>query len=286
MKNGIVILNYNDSENTSLILEDIKNYKILDKIVVVDNKSTDDSVKKLKRYENNKIKLIEAKENKGYAAGNNLGIKYLIEEEKIDNIIISNPDIIVTEKSIKTLIKDLENKEIDCIAPRIKEPNGISRGWKLPTFYSEVLSNIPFFRRFEQNLLNYKNEDYQSDFTPVEVVKGCFFIIKKEAIEDIHYLDENTFLYYEEIIMGYNLKRKSYRTMVDNRVEVIHALSQSVDKNVNRIRKFKLLKQSQYYYEKYVNRMHVFQLGILRILVMFYSFGLEIERLLRGGKIT
>ena len=284
MKNGIVILNYNDSENTSLILEDIKNYKILDKIVVVDNKSTDDSVKKLKKYENNKIKLIEAKENKGYAAGNNLGIKYLIDEEKIDNIIISNPDIIVTEKSIKTLIKDLENKEIDCIAPRIKEPNGISRGWKLPTFYSEVLSNIPFFRRFEQNLLNYKNEDYQRDFTPVDVIKGCFFIIKKEAIEDIHYLDENTFLYYEEIIMGYNLKRKSYRTMVDNRVEVIHALSQSVDRSVNRIRKFKLLKQSQYYYEKYVNHMHVFQLGILRILVMFYSFGLEIERLLRGGK--
>ena len=134
MKNGIVILNYNDSENTSLILEDIKNYKILDKIVVVDNKSTDDSVKKLKKYENNKIKILEAKENKGYAAGNNIGIKYLIKEEIIDNIIISNPDIIVTEESIKTLIKDLENKDIDCVAPVVKEPNGISRGWKLPTF--------------------------------------------------------------------------------------------------------------------------------------------------------
>ncbi len=284
MKNGIVILNYNDSENTSLILEDIKNYKILDKIVVVDNKSTDDSVKKLKKYENNKIKILEAKENKGYAAGNNIGIKYLIKEEIIDNIIISNPDIIVTEESIKTLIKDLENKDIDCVAPVVKEPNGISRGWKLPTFYSEVISNIPFLRRFEQMLLSYKNEEYQSDLTSVEVVKGCFFIIKKEAIEDIHYFDENTFLYYEEIIMGHNLKRKSYRTMIDNRVEVIHALSQSVDKSVNRIRKFKLLKQSQYYYEKNVNHMNIFQLGILRILVLLYSFGLEIERLLKGGK--
>ena len=57
MKNGIVILNYNDSDNTSLILEDIRNYKILDKIVIVDNKSTDDSVKKLKHYENKKIKI-------------------------------------------------------------------------------------------------------------------------------------------------------------------------------------------------------------------------------------
>lgn len=281
MKNGIVILNYNDSENTSLILEDIKNYKILDSIIVVDNKSTDDSVKKLKKYENKKIKILEAKENKGYAAGNNIGIKYLIEKENIDNIIISNPDIIVIEKALKTLVQDLKREDVDCVAPRIKEPNGISRGWKLPTFASELLSNIPFFRRFEQKLLSYKEEDYQTDLTPVDVVKGCFFLIKKEAIEDIHYFDENTFLYYEEIIMGHKLKKKSYRTFVDNRVEVIHALSQSVDKSVKRIRKFKLLKQSQYYYEKYVNNMSVFKLGILRIFVMFYTFGLEIEQLIR-----
>lgn len=281
MKNGIVILNYNDSDNTSLILEDIRNYKILDKIVIVDNKSTDDSVKKLKHYENKKIKIIEAKENKGYAAGNNLGIEYLI-KEGIENIVISNPDIIVSEEAIKLLIRDLERKDIDCVAPRIKEPNGISRGWKLPTFYSELVSNIPFFRRFEQKMLSYKEEDYQSDLTSVDVVKGCFFIIKKEAIEDIHFFDENTFLYYEEIIMGHKLKKKSYRTMVDNRVEVVHALSQSVDKSVNRIRKFKLLKESQYYYEKYVNHMNPVKLAILRIFVLLYLFGLQIEKVLRG----
>lgn len=281
MKNGIVILNYNDSENTSLIIEDIKNYKILDRIIIVDNKSTDDSVKKLKKYENKKIKLIEAKENKGYAAGNNLGIKYLV-EENIDNIIISNPDIIVTEEAIKTLVNDLEKEDIDCIAPRIKEPIGISRGWKLPSFFSELISNTPFFRYFEQSILKYKEEDYQTDLTKVDVVKGCFFIIKKEAIEDIHYLDENTFLYYEEIIMAHKLKKKSYRTMVDNRVEVIHALSQSVDKSVKRIRKFKLLKQSQYYYEKYVNHMNVFKLTILRIFALIYLFGLQIEKVIKG----
>lgn len=281
MKNGIVILNYNDSDNTSLILEDIRNYKILDKIVIVDNKSTDDSVKKLKHYENKKIKIIEAKENKGYAAGNNLGIEYLI-KEGIENIVISNPDIIVSEEAIKLLIRDLERKDIDCVAPRIKEPKGISRGWKLPIFYSELVSNIPFFRRFEQKMLSYKEEDYQSDLTSVDVVKGCFFIIKKEAIEDIHFFDENTFLYYEEIIMGHKLKKKSYRTMVDNRVEVVHALSQSVDKSVNRIRKFKLLKESQYYYEKYVNHMNPVKLAILRIFVLLYLFGLQIEKVLRG----
>lgn len=281
MKNGMVILNYNDSENTKLILEEIKDFKILDAIIVVDNNSTDNSVEVLKKFENKKIKIVEAKENKGYAAGNNVGIKYLIDHFSIDNIIISNPDIIVTEKEIEKLVKDLENKRISVIAPNVKEPLGISRGWKLPTFLSELVSNIPFFRRFEFSLLSYPKEEYKSTLTKVDVVKGCFFIIKKEVLEDIGLFDENTFLYYEEIIMAKKLQEKGYTTYVDNEVTVIHALSQCVDKNVKRIEKFKILKQSQYYYEKYINEMDFFKLMLLRIFYYIYLLGLEIENFIR-----
>lgn len=277
MKNGMVILNYNDSENTSLLLEDIKDYKILDTIIVVDNKSTDDSVNKLKKYENKKIKIVEAKENKGYASGNNVGIRHLIENYDVDNIIISNPDIIVREEDIQKLVRRIEKKDVAVIAPNVKEPLGISRGWKLPTFVSELVSNVPFFRRFEMSLLSYSDEEYEKDLTEVDVVKGCFFIIKKEVLEDIGYFDENTFLYYEEIIMAKKLKEKGYTTCVDNEVTVIHDLSQSVDKSVKRIEKFKILKESQYYYEKYINHMNVFKLLILKLFYYAYLVCLQIK---------
>lgn len=281
MKNGMVILNYNDSENTKLILEEIKDFKILDAIIVVDNHSTDNSVEVLKKFENKKIKIVETKENKGYAAGNNVGIKYLIDHFEVDNIIISNPDIIVTEKEITKLVKDLEDKRVSVIAPNVKEPLGKSCGWKLPTFLSELVSNIPFFRRFEFSLLSYPKEEYKKKLTKVDVVKGCFFIIKKEVFEDIDFFDENTFLYYEEIIMAKKLQEKGYTTYVDNEVTVIHALSQCVDKNVKRIEKFKILKTSQYYYEKYINEMDFFKLMLLRIFYYIYLFGLEIESFIR-----
>ena len=281
MKNGMVILNYNDSENTKLILEEIKDFKILDAIIVVDNHSTDNSVEVLKKFENKKIKIVEAKENKGYAAGNNVGIKYLIDHFEVDNIIISNPDIIVTEKEIEKLVKDLEDKRVSVIAPNVKEPLGISCGWKLPTFLSELVSNIPFFRRFEFSLLSYPKEEYKKKLTKVDVVKGCFFIIKKEVFENIDLFDENTFLYYEEIIMAKKLQEKGYTTYVDNEVTVIHALSQCVDKNVKRIEKFKILKTSQFYYEKYINKMDFFKLMLLRIFYYIYLFGLEIESFIR-----
>ncbi len=281
MKNAIIILNYNDSENTKLLVQDIKNYKVLDYIVIVDNKSTDDSLEKLKVLESDKVKLVEALQNNGYAAGNNVGIKYAIEKLNVDNLIISNPDIIVREKDLITLLNDLENKEISVVAPVIKEPANISRGWKLPTFVSESISNIPFIRRFEFSFLSYPKEKYQSDLTNVDVVKGCFFIIKKEAIETIGLFDEHTFLYYEEIIMAKKLKDYGYKTYVDNRVTVIHALDQCISKNVNRIDKFKILKDSQYYYEKYVVQRNPFALIILRIFYYFYLFGLQIENIIR-----
>lgn len=277
MKNGIVILNYNDSENTMLMLEEIKKYKILDSIIIVDNKSTDDSVTKLKPLENKKIKLVEAKENKGYASGNNVGIKYLIENFDVDNIIISNPDILVREKDIETLVRDLEKKEVAVIAPIIKEPTNISRGWKLPTFISEILSNIPYFHFLENKVLSYPEENYQKNLTEVDVVKGCFFIIKKEIFEKINFFDENTFLYYEEAIIGKKLKDLGYKTYVDNRVTIIHALSQSVDKSVKRMNKFKILKRSQYYYDKYIAKMDVFKLAIIRI---FYYINLFLSSMI------
>ncbi len=269
MKNGIVILNYNDSENTSLILDDIKNYKCLDYIVVVDNHSTDDSITKLEKYQNNKIKIISTPENKGFASGNNFGMKYLIEEYGVDNIIISNPDIIVKEKDIEKLLDDISDANVSVVAPVVKEPLSISRGWRLPNFFSLLISNFPYFHRLEKNILGYPEKHYETKLSRVEVVKGCFFIIKSSVVKKINYFDENTFLYYEENILAQKLKEHHLKTYVDNEVVVIHALSKSVNKSLVSIDKFKLLKQSQFYYEKNILKLNIFELLILRLTYYF-----------------
>ena len=52
MKNGIVIVNYNDYKTTKRLIDNIRDYKVFDKIVIVDNKSSDNSLKELKKLEN------------------------------------------------------------------------------------------------------------------------------------------------------------------------------------------------------------------------------------------
>ena len=265
MKTGIVVLNYNDYNTTKEFINIIKDFKEINYIVIVDNNSSDKSYEKLQKYSSKKVKIIKTDENKGYAYGNNYGIKYLVDNYKVDNIIISNPDIIVKDKDIKELKNDLKNKDVALIAPVIKERGYEKRGWKLPNYLNDLLSNLNYFHKFAEKNLKYKNEYYNSKLTKVEAVSGCFFMIKADAFKKVDYFDTNTFLYYEENILGKKLKNNNLDSYIDNEVYVIHNLSVSVDKSINRIKKYKILKNSQKYYEKVYNNINIFQMILLRL---------------------
>lgn len=264
-KIGIVILNYNDYETTYDMIQQIKDYKILDHIVIVDNNSTDLKYDKLKKLENDKIKVIKTDENKGYAYGNNYGIKYLNDNYDVDYIIISNPDILVNEKCIINLKEDLdENKNISIIAPVVNQLGEKLRGWKLPRYSDELLSNINYIHRLAIKRTLYPDEYYNNKLTKVDVVSGCFFMARKKDFEKIDYFDDGTFLYYEENIIGKKLKDNNMNTYVDKRVNIIHNLSISVNKSFNSIKKYKILKQSQKYYQKEYNKLNIFGMILLR----------------------
>ena len=275
MKTGIVILNYNDFETTKWMLEQIKDYKCLNHIIVVDNNSKDNSYEILKKLENKKIKVIKTDSNKGYAYGNNYGIKYLEENYDVDNVIISNPDVIVEEKVIDKLILDLkENKDISIIAPVVEEKGQLSRGWKLPKFIDDLLSNINYFHKYFKKRLEYSDDYYKDELSKVEAVHGCFFMARLKDFKTIDYFDENTFLYYEENIIGKKLKDKNMNSYIDNTVKVIHNLSVSVDKSFNSIKKYKIIKTSQKYYQKHYNKLNIFGIILLRV---FYYISLFIS---------
>ena len=280
MKTAIIILNYNDLETTKNMLNLIKDYKILDLIVIVDNKSLDNSYQELKKFENSKIKVLETDKNLGYAYGNNYGLNYL-ENKNIDNVIISNPDVLVKEEVIIKLIKDLDSNDITLVAPVISENGILSKGWKLPHFKEDLISNINYFHKYSKKLLSYKEQYYNKELVKVEVVHGCFFVIKYTKFKEINFFDPNTFLYYEENILGSKLKSIGLNSYVDTTVSVKHNLSISVNKSLNSLKKYKILKTSQIYYEKKYNNLNIIGIMILRI---FYYISYFISKITGGNK--
>lgn len=252
----MIILNYNDYKTTLDYLEMIKNYKSLDLIIVVDNNSTDNSYEELKKIKNNKIIILRSDKNGGYGYGNNIGIKFAIKKYKKCNIIISNPDIEVTDDTIKQMSEySSNNPNVAIVSPVIKEHETLNRGWKLSCGYKEMLLSIPLIgRKLKNKIIGYSNSHYKKERSKVDVISGCFFMIKSNIFKRINYFDENLFLYYEENVICSKIKKLNYDVMVLNYCSVIHNHSVSIDKSHNVLSKYIILKKSQMYYlDNYVN---------------------------------
>lgn len=251
----IVIVNYNDYPTTKTLIDNIKDYKCLTQILIVDNHSTDNSYKRLKKIENKKITVIRNNKSKSYASGLNLGAKYLIEKYGKCNIIFSNSDIIIKEETdLVKLSKDTDKFNIGVVGPVINEHGALNRGWPLPTPKREILYNLPFVSRyFKKKYSAYKENHYAEELAIVGAVSGCFFLVSSDLLTEINYFDEATHLYYEENILAKKIENTKYQIAIDTTIEVIHNHSVTIDKAESRINKYKILKTSQkYFVEKYL----------------------------------
>lgn len=286
MKIATIIVTYNDLDNTKRFVQTIQKYDLIDRIVVVDNMSTTIGVfEKLKNLENDKVKVIQSEKNGGYNYGNNFGIKFLDNlNEEYDYIIISNPDIEVTESAINHCIKVAEeNEEVAIIAPRMfnKENLPIRRSaWKMRTFARDVvhstrLFEILFFKIFRDG--EYSEEDYKNEILEVEAISGAFFIIKYKVLKQINLFDENTFLFYEEDILAKKMQELNYKTISLNQEKFIHYESQTIGKTLSYYKKVEQLYKSKLYYHKNYNNINTFQVTIFGILNIFRKVELLIE---------
>lgn len=267
LKTGLAIIHYNDYESLVNLISNTKDYKVLDRIMIYDNHSELKIQEKIKKLENNKVKVVIAKENLGYSHAINEASKKLVQELGECNIIISNSDIVILkEEDINTLISSLLKKEVGVVAPTVLENNHLNRGWKEISPLLDSLLNIVFIHRMiRKKYVFYKEEHYQGDNSYVDVASGCFFLIQSKTLEKIHYLDENLFLYYEENVLAKKIKNIGLKILIRNDILIKHNHSVSIDKNMKKIAKLKVLKKSQYYFHKEYNQANILERLFLKI---------------------
>lgn len=269
MKCCIVVLNYNDFQTTFDFVNQIKEYNCINKIIIVDNHSTDDSYIRLQKLASEKIDIILSKENKGYAAGNNLGIHRAQTLYNAKYIIISNPDVIVSQESIVACLEFLDNHiEYGIVtAQMIEKGNSQSRiAWRLPNYMDCLFLTIPYISKFKNEQIKYDMEQNKFDVIDVEVVPGSFFVTRSNYMSEIDNFDERTFLYCEEDILGFKMKQQGYKTAVLATKSYIHNHSISINKSVQYIEKFKILNKSREIYLEQYLKINRLQLNIFRLL--------------------
>lgn len=290
MKVAVIIVNYNDVEDTEKYVNTITKYEAIDRIVVVDNMSTTaGTFETLKKLESPKVKVIQSEKNGGYNYGNNFGIRYLESlNEEYDYYIISNPDISVSEDAIKHCLETIEkDSSVGVIAPRMfnKDNNPIRRSsWKMRTFGLDVIHSTRILEILFYKILRngeYSDKEYETEKLEVEAISGAFFIIKSNVLKEIGMFDEEVFLFYEEDILAKMLKKKEYKTISLNSEKFIHYESQTIGKTFNYYKKMRQLFISKMYYHKNYNKINFLQIVIYHILNICRKIELLIEIPLR-----
>lgn len=217
MSCGIVILNYNTYKLTCELVEKIINFDLIEKIVIIDNNSKDDFSEFCQNLNNSKIKYIKNDKNSGYAAGNNIGLKYL-KNNGYDYAFIANPDVNFNYKTIEEILTFLKKHNDYGVASAVRTQNGTkntAQYWWIPDFSDALWESVFIGRKIQGNrskkVSNNVINTTQKAFLDVEVIGGAFFGCNLNVMEKISYLDENTFLWYEENILSFKLRENNFK---------------------------------------------------------------------------
>lgn len=268
----ILTLNYNDAVTTADFVKSVEKYTCVDKILIVDNHSTDDSLNELKKIKSDKVLLIKSGINGGYGAGNNLGIRYLHEKCESKYILLANPDVIVDEKTINEMLLFLKNhSDYAIVAPLMTNPKGVvqyNTAFKLPRLWQflmsfEILSSRTFKPFYYKRL-----ENLPKPFCDVDALAGSLFMMNTEKMVRYGMFDENVFLYCEELILGAKFRNAKQKVALLTSEKYVHNHSVSISKSYKNIfAKNVLLNKSKIHYAKKYYKMNAPVLWVVRFLI-------------------
>ena len=232
---SIIIVNYNVKDFLQSLLlslnQALKN--ISHEIIIIDNASTDGSVE-LIRNNFSQVTLIDNKKNLGFSKANNLGLKI----SKGKYLLLINPDTLVSEDTLTGMIKFFDSHtEVGLAGCKILNPDGTlqlacRRSFPGPwTSFCKVtgLSTLfPKSKIFASYNLTYLDENKSCE---VDAVSGSFMMFTRKVYEEIGGLDEEYFMYGEDLEYCYRIQKAGYKIYYVASTQIIHYKGESTKRS-------------------------------------------------------
>lgn len=233
MKISFIVLNYKSEDDIIGLVSQINGCNSVPgvdvEIIIVDN---DYSPKLESNFKDStEVIYIKSPGNSGFAAGNNLGIKYAI-DNKTDIVVAINNDIIVPKDLISKIISsDIKNKNIGVVGGLIYFAKGFEyeKGYK-----KNDLGKVIWYGggKIDWNNVyvghNHVNEvdtgTLRKQTTPF--VTGCLFITKSEVLQKSGLFDEKYCMYLEDADLCERIKKKGYQLIFDPNIKIWHKVAQ------------------------------------------------------------
>lgn len=217
----IIILNYNTSNLLRNCLSSIfeKNWSAYLKVWVVDNASTDDSVRMVKKNFP-KVKIIQSRKNLGFAGGNNLGLKDVTSKYTL----LLNSDTIIRDQALDNLVDFAMRGGYDICSCRLLnqdgtfQPNTGDLPYPLAIFFwLSGLDDLPFLKfllpSFHKKVANEGEVGW---------VAGTAILISKPVLDKIGLLDETLFMYAEDTDFCLRANKAGFKIGWTKKAQITH----------------------------------------------------------------
>lgn len=217
-KISVITVTFNSEDVVGKFLDGLLNIYdgIIDDIVVIDNASSDNTVKVLKSRENSKIKILVNESNIGFRRAINQA--FLIVQNEI--VLVANPDMIITENSLETCYTQIvENTDVAYTFPVVINSNPIKN-------YYHTSFAIPGLSEYS----GFNSRNLPEDVTQVEIGCGQFYLTRKTVFLEVGGFNENIFMYKEEHELALKYSRKGKRILFCPRDVVFDIGGHSVNK--------------------------------------------------------
>ncbi|PLW80812.1 glycosyl transferase [Candidatus Woesearchaeota archaeon] len=224
----IITVNWNSGTQLNECVESIQEAEfsncILNKVVVVDNDSKDNSLGHIEDLNYEKLEIIKNKDNLGFGKACNIGAK----NSQSDFILFLNPDAIVYEDTFKKLFEYIDHndrRDVAVYGVQLVGDNGeVQRNCaRVPSLSSFINRSLGLNKLNSKLFPSYTMQEWDHLNTrEVDQVMGAFFMIKKDIFEKLNGFDERFFVYYEELELSKRIKDAGYKTVFVSEAQAYH----------------------------------------------------------------
>ena len=253
-KVDIIVINWNSGLLTIEALKPYLNYsssKIICNIIIVDNASSDNSKQLFNGIFNN---VIYNSKNVGFGKACNQAFI----GSDADYILLLNPDTLSEPMVIEGLVEFLEkNPQYGTAGPRQVDDRGntLRTCGRFPTLKTAIFEVLGLSKLFPQiftptpNMFDWNHSESKA----VDHVMGSFMLIRKSILDEINFMDDDYYVYYEDLDLSKRISMKGYKSFYHTGYSIYHERGGSGEK-VKSLRLFYSLSSRRIYWKKYFNK--------------------------------
>lgn len=225
---SVIIVNFNAGHFLSDCVRSVLASTVPIEAIVVDNRSTDDSMDILRRDfpDENRLKIIENQENLGFAKANNIALPVA----QGDYLLFLNPDCLIRPDTLSRMLTVMEQHPQTGMAgclilnPDGSEQSGCRRAVPTPWRTFVRLTRLYKFSKYHPKLNSFIQTDVPLPTEPVgiEAISGAFMLVRRSALEKVGPLDEGYFMHCEDLDWCMRFRQAGFQILFVPDVEILH----------------------------------------------------------------